>query len=78
MTARSISRWFSSSTPATPCAQPTWSGGVKSRMRPWRGIDPVELPRVVFVLRSRADADGNELIGALEGHLPEILTSAAS
>lgn len=53
------------------------TSSVTDRMRPWRGIAPVDLPRVVFVLRSRADADGDELVGALEGHLSEILTSPA-
>ena len=48
------------------------------RMRPWRGIDPIELPRVVFVLRSRQDPDGNELIGLLEAHLTEILMAPDS
>ena len=51
---------------------------VTDRMRPWRRSESIELPRVVLVLRSRADADGNELIGALEGHLRDILTPERS
>ena len=51
---------------------------VTDRMRPWRRSESIELPRVVLVLRSRADADGKELIGVLEEHLREILTSGRS
>ena len=51
---------------------------VTDRMRPWRRSESIELPNVALVLRSRADADGNELIGALEEHLREILTPARS
>ena len=49
---------------------------VTANMRPWRGNKSVELPQAAFVLRSRADADRNELIAALEGHLEEILNMA--
>ena len=49
---------------------------VTERMRPWTGIDPLELPRTLFVLRSRAQTEVHELIGALKGHLSEILASA--
>ena len=48
------------------------------RMRPCPGIGAVKLPQVAFIMRSRAEADGNELIGALETHLTEILTSTGA
>ena len=48
---------------------------VTERMRPWEGIGPVELPAVAFVLRSRADAEGDEVIAALRGHLSAALAS---
>ena len=49
---------------------------VTAKMRPWQGTKPTELPQAAFVLRSRADADRNELIAALERHLKEILATA--
>ena len=48
---------------------------VTEAMKPWWGIDPLEIPGAVFVLRSRSDAEGNELIEALRGHLSEVLMS---
>ena len=48
---------------------------ITERMRPWTGIDPIELPTAAFVLRSRAGA-GNQLIDALRGHLSAALRSA--
>ena len=42
------------------------------------GCSGTELPRAVFVLRSRPRVEGNELIDALRGHLSEILTSTHS
>lgn len=41
------------------------------QMRPWNGISPTALPALVFVLRSRADAERNELIDTLREHLSE-------
>ena len=49
---------------------------VTAGMRPWRGIDPLELPGALFVLRCRPHAEGNELIEVLRGHLAEVLTSS--
>lgn len=49
---------------------------VTDGMRPWRGGESVDLPRLALVLRTRADADGNELISALEQQLEEMLAPA--
>ena len=46
---------------------------VTDRMRPWTGIDPIELPSSVFVMRSPTDTQENEAIAALKGHLTEAL-----
>ena len=45
------------------------------RMKPWAGIDPIELPRMAFIMRSRPDADESEAIAALRGHLSAALAS---
>lgn len=52
------------------------SSHVTAKMRSWRGNKSIELPRMALVLRSRADADRNELVAALEGHLKELLNTA--
>ena len=49
---------------------------VTERMKPWAGIDPIELPRMAFIMRSRPDADESEAIAALRGHLSAALASA--
>ncbi len=52
------------------------ASNVTDRMRPWRRSESIELPRIALVLRTRANANGNELIAALEEHLRGILTPA--
>ena len=47
-------------------------------MRPWGGISPTDLPQVAFILRSRPDAEGNELIAALRTALTETLKPSLS
>lgn len=44
---------------------------VTDRMRPWTGIDPIELPQAVFIVRTRPLAEEDELIDALRGHLKQ-------
>ena len=51
---------------------------VTERMKPWTGISPTALPRVVFVLRSRSDAERSDLIDALKHHLSETLAPTLS
>ena len=51
---------------------------VTELMRPWTGIGPISMPRAVSVVRSRPDADRNELIDALRGHLSAALASTDS
>ncbi len=46
---------------------------VTERMKPWTGIGPIELPSSLFVMRSRPNADANELMGALRDHLSSAL-----
>ena len=48
---------------------------ITERMKPWTGIGPIKLPASVFVMRSRPNADADELIGALRDHLSAALAS---
>ena len=47
---------------------------VTEAMRPWRGIDQLDLPRSVFVVRSRPQAQENAPIDALRDLLLEAFT----
>ena len=51
---------------------------VTDQMRPWAAISPAALPQVVFVLRSRPGAEGDELIAALRAALSETLKPVLS
>lgn len=53
------------------------TASVTERMRPWTGIDPIELPPTAFVLRLRDGAEENELIDALRGQLSQALVTSA-
>ena len=49
---------------------------VTEQMRPWTDMGRIELPQLVLVLRTRADADGNELVDAVRSLLSDTLAPA--
>ena len=51
------------------------SPSVTDKMKPWTGIDPIDLPSTTFILRTRTQQGSDDLINTLRAHLS--LDSAA-